>query len=86
MSKTTVIILSVMMTIAQTAFSQTFSSSSTLDTGLPNLFPAPPDNHRCKQHGSAPWRDSLRRSASAVRPGTVPRLPKSAVRANGTEQ
>jgi hypothetical protein len=85
MSKTTVIILSVMMTIAQTAFSQTFSSSSTLDTGLPISFP-PPDNHRCKQHGSAPWRDSLRRSASAVRLGTVPRLSKSAVRANGTEQ
>jgi hypothetical protein len=42
MSKTTVLILSVMMVIAKTAFSQTFSSSSTLDTGLPNLFPVPP--------------------------------------------
>ncbi len=42
MSKTTVAILSVMMMIAQAAFSQTFPSSSTLDTGLPNIFPTPP--------------------------------------------
>jgi hypothetical protein len=42
MSKTTVAILSLMMTIAQTALSQTFPPSSTLDTGLPNIFPTPP--------------------------------------------
>ena len=42
MSKTAVVILSVTLTIAQTALSQTFPVSSTLDTGLPNIFPTPP--------------------------------------------